>query len=209
MTQGYAIDGLSFNIGVPIEFPDTSLISVKNEIDYIGFKSDVWLLPFLNVFGVLGDLHGKTDVDLGALGIPLLGDISISYDGLVYGGGMVLAGGGERWFATVAATYTKSDLKGDFNSSVTSVALQPRVGFSGGQVQFWVGGFNLSADESHAGNIDLPFLGPVEFAVDLSEEEKWNTTIGFRAELGDRIDVLMEGAFGDRDHFLASLGHRF
>jgi len=209
MTQGYAIDDLSFDLGVPIEFPDVSLIGVKNEIDYVDIKGDVWLLPFLNVFGVLGDLHGKTDVNLGGLGIPLLGEVSISYDGLVYGGGMVLAGGGDRWFATVAATFTKSELKGDFDSSVESVAIQPRIGFSGGRVQYWVGGFSLSADESHAGNIDLPVLGAVEFAVDLSEEEKWNTTVGFRARLGDRIDVIMEGAFGDRDHILASLGYRF
>ena len=215
MSQGYNIEDLSFTLSFPFEFPlpDFDLLDVKNEVDYADIKLDAWLLPFLNVIAVVGDLNGRTDVDLSVLGLEEFGiplsTLSIRYDGLVYGGGLVLAGGGEYWFGSVAATYTKTDVTGDFESSVTSIAVQPRFGFNGGRYTMWVGAFGLSADENHQGDIELPFLGTVAFEIDLAEEEKWNTVAGFQATLGKHIDVLLEGGFGSRDHFLASFGYRF
>ena len=115
MDQPYQIDGLSFFPPV-LPITDPSLLDVNNETDVIDLKIDVWVLPFLNLFGIYGQIDGDTTVDLSSLGLPLPPDVQtlrIAYDGDVYGGGAVLAFGGDKWFGSVTATFTDTSIGGD------------------------------------------------------------------------------------------------
>ncbi len=64
----YQIDGLSFFPPV-LPITDPSLLDVNNETDVIDLKIDVWVLPFLNLFGIYGQIDGDTTVDLSSLGL--------------------------------------------------------------------------------------------------------------------------------------------
>lgn len=107
----YQIDSLSFS--PPPTFPlppitNVLAIVVDSEIENVDLKVDVWLLPFLNVFGIYGRIDGRTTVDLSNTGVLLPPDfqrLNIAYDGDVYGGGVVLAVGGDRWFASLTGTF--------------------------------------------------------------------------------------------------------
>ena len=55
------------------------------------------------------------------VGVPLA-PVAIDYDGDVRGFGLVLAAGGDRWFASVTGTFTDTSLSGDFNSSIETTA---------------------------------------------------------------------------------------
>lgn len=45
---------------------------------------------------------------------------------------------GDRWFASVTATFTDTSLSGGFNSSVKATTIQPRIGLRvGDDAEFW------------------------------------------------------------------------
>ena len=93
--------------------PDPSILPIDNEVDHTDIKFDVWVTPFLNVFAVYGQLDGSTVIDLSVLGLPLpveTNHLTVDYDGDVYGAGLVLAVGGDRWFASLTGTFTETSL---------------------------------------------------------------------------------------------------
>ncbi len=220
LDQPFQIDRLSISTPVPILPPnlDPALIGTDSEVTHGDLKIDVWLLPFLNVFAIYGQIDGETIVDLSNIGVPLPPEVSrlvINYDGDVYGGGLVLVVGGDRWFASVTGTFTDTNLSGDFNSSVQATTIQPRIGLRyGDDTEFWVGGYIMDAEESHAGTtvLDLgPLIGtvPIDFDVDLSQKQDFSLSFGTHMMLSDRWEATIEVGAGDRDTALANLTYRF
>jgi hypothetical protein len=211
MDQDYDIASLDFNLpGVVLS--DPSIIDVRNEVWHLDAQLDVWVLPFLDLFLVAGIIDGNTSVDLSAVPLPLpfpIGTLPIDYDGESYGGGATLAFGGDRWFTTLTATFTNTSLSGDFDSSVDAFTVQPRVGLIRGPWSYWLGGMYLDAEETHRGEIELPFLGPVDFDVILEEQNQWNYALGVRHQFNKKFDLSLELGFGDRDHTLLYAGYRF
>ena len=223
MDQPYQIDSLSFV--TPPAFPlppiaNVNAIIVNNEIEHVDLKLDVWLLPFLNVFGVYGSIDGSTTVDLRNVGVPLppgFDILRIAYDGDVYGGGLVLAVGGDKWFASLTGTFTDTDLSGAFNSSVEATAIQPRIGIRATEnTEVWIGGYFIDAEESHSGTIllDLGILGPgapipIDFAVDLSQQEDFSFSLGIHTMFTEHWEATVEIGAGDRNIALANMTYRF
>ncbi len=213
LNQDYAIKALAFELpGVTID--DPSVIRVSNALNHVDLKADAWVLPFLNVFGVIGKVHARTPVDLGAISIPnvpagLLDQLVIRYSGEVYGGGATLAYGGEQWFTSVTGTYAKTSLSGDFDSNVTSQSWQPRLGFVKGPWAFWVGGMFLDVEEDHAGAIALPFIGSVPFAVELENKNRTSAAFGVKCTLAETVDIALEVSDASRKSTLLNLTWRF
>ena len=213
LNQDYAIKSLSFDLpGASIG--DPSAIRVSNALNHVDVKADAWLFPFLNVFGVVGKVHARTPVNLGAVTIPnvppgLLNELLIRYSGEVYGGGMTLVYGGEHWFTSVTGTYAESSLSGDFDSKVTSQSWQPRVGLIKGPWAFWVGGMFLDVSEDHAGTIALPFLGSVPFAVELENKTNASAAFGARCSLAETVDLSFEFSNASRKSTLLNVTWRF
>lgn len=235
MSQPYQIDSLSLvdtldtpGGPVPVDLgailaPDPSVLDINNEIDHHDIKIDVWVLPFLNVFGIYGQIDGDTQIDLRALGLPLppqTNSLTFSYDGDVYGGGVVLAFGGDRWFGSLTGTFTDTSLGGSFKSSVSATTIQPRVGLRFGEhTEIWLGGYILDAEEKHSGTVDLDLglvggMLPVDaqdvaFNVDLSQQEDFNASIGMHMMLSDAWETTIEVGAGDRRTVLANFTYRF
>jgi len=209
MDQGYVISDLSLAIpSLPISSVDG--LDVTNSITEVNVKVDAWLLPFLNVFGIVGSIDGTTLVDLRGASVELpFQNIQIDYDGTVYGGGFTLAIGNGRYFGSLTYSYTETDLGGDFESSVTAETWMPKVGLSGDRGSFWVGAFYLSADEHHVGSTTVPILGTVGFDISLQEEEDLSYTIGGSVNWGERFTLTFEGGFSGRTTTLISAGWRF
>jgi len=212
MEQQYTIKQLQFDLpGVSI--PDPSQLDVQNDINHYDLKIDVWLTPFLNVFALLGYVDAETVVDLSSVpvtGLPFpLGQLPVNYDGTVYGAGLTLAYGGERWFTALTATWTDTDLSGDFDSSVNTFVAQPRVGLLMDGWAFWVGGMYLDTEETHSGAVTLPILGSVPFSVELEGSDKWNTAVGASYTFNPKSHLSLEFGFGNRDHTLFNYTYRF
>ena len=214
MKQDYSIKSLEFQIPGVGDI-DPSNIGVTNNVQNVDIKLDVWVTPFLNVFALVGRLNAHTYVDLSNVAIPglpvALGTLPVSYDGTVYGGGANLVYGTEKWFAALNNTWTTTSLNGDFDSSVKSVTVQPRIGLIVDQWTLWGGGMWLDTTEKHSGSIALPVPGwpPVPFNIELKTANKWNYAIGFGRIFSPRATLYFEYGFGDRKHTLFNFTYRF
>jgi hypothetical protein len=225
MRQPYQLDALSFSPPV-LPITDPSILPIDNEIRHTDLHVDVWVTPFLNVFGIYGRIDGDTTIDLGVLGLPLppnVNSLLVEYDGDVYGGGIVLAVGGDSWFASVTGTFTDTSLEGDFKSSVEATTIQPRLGLRfGDHTELWVGGYFVDATEKHSGTLSID-LGPIiappggpiprpidlDFAVELSQQQDFNPSIGMHMMMSDAWEATVEVGAGDRRTVLANITYRF
>lgn len=214
MEQDYRIESLQFSLpGVGLD--DPSKIRVSNELQHLDLKLDAWVTPFLNVFALIGRVDADTYVDFSQVpvtGLPFqLGTLPVAYDGTVYGLGLNLVYGTDRWFASLNNTWTDANLGGDFDSSVQTFSSQPRAGLIFGGWSFWAGGMYLDVEESHRGTITLPVPGlpPVPFSVELAGQDKWNYALGVAHVFSPRAHLSLEIGFGDRDHTLFNYTYRF
>jgi len=214
MQQDYGIVDLDFQLP-GVEIGDASLIDVSNDVQSYDVKFDVWLTPFLNVFALVGRMKADTYVDFSNLpvqGLPFpLGSVQVAYDGTVYGGGVNLLYGTDKWFVALNNTWTDASLSGDFDSSVKAYTAQPRIGLIRNHWTFYAGGMYLDTQEKHSGSIQLPIPGfpPVPFNVELESAEKWNYAVGAMYVFSPKAQFLLEIGFGDRDHTLLNFTYRF
>jgi hypothetical protein len=213
MDQDYDIKSLTFDLP-GVSLGDPSKIDVTNEVEHYDLKADAWVLPFLNVFGLVGRVSIDTLVDFSQAEItpPIpLGIVPVSFDGTVWGGGFTLAYGTERWFTSVTTTFTSTNTSGDLDSKVTSTSVQPRIGLLRNGWRFWVGAMYLDTDEKHSGVFDLglPGLNAIPFEIELASRDSWNYAVGGGYELSDRLSLTLEAGFGNRTHSLFNFNVRF
>jgi len=197
-TQDYGLKRLAFDYpGINV---DPKAIGVDNSIQEANIQLDVWLFPFLNLFGIAGTVDGTTNVDLSSVpGLPVpLGKLRIEYDGEVYGFGANLVGGGQGWFASLTTIWTQENLSGDFDSNVEAWVITPRVGLRDDRGAVWVGATYQDVQETHQGTIELPFLGPVAFDVELEAKDAWNIQLGAATAISKRWHLHVEGGFAQR-----------
>ena len=212
MEQDYDIKDLQFALP-GITLGDPSQIEVTNEVMHYDIQADVWLLPFLNVFGLIGQVNSDTLVDLTKVevtGLPFsLGTLPVSIDGTVYGLGFTLVYGTENWFVSATTTYTETSTSGVLDSSVESLAIQPRIGLIRDNWRFWAGSMYLDVDENHSGTFPLPIIGDVPFSVELATKDNWNYGAGVGYVFSDRANLSFELGFGSRTHTLFNFNVRF
>jgi hypothetical protein len=208
-TQPYQIKSLE--LGIP-NIPEEPLsdLPVANNTTSTHLRIDYWVLPFLNVFGLVGKIDSNTSVDLGGfdLGLPIeLDDLQVDSKGTVYGLGLVLAVGGEHWFAAVAYDITSTDIDVR-TSSVEAQILSPKVGlhFDGGAI--WLGARYQGVEETHEGIYQLPVIGDVPYKVVLEARDPWSWVIGGTAGLTKHLVLRLEGGFGHRKAALVTLEYR-
>jgi len=212
MDQDYDIKSLQFALP-GVSLGDPALLDVTNEVKHYDLKADVWLFPFLNIFGLVGKVNTDTLVDLSKVdivGLPFpLTTLPVSFDGTVYGLGFTLVYGTENWFASVTTTFTETNVTSGLDTSVQSVAVQPRVGLIKNNWRLWGGAMYLDVDEKHTGVFELPFIGDVPFAVELVTRDNWNYAAGAGYVFNDRTNVSFELGFGKRQHALFNFNVRF
>lgn len=202
----------SLDVQLPGLDPQTlGNLPVDNNTTTYHLKADYWVLPFLDVYAIFGQLKGSTTVTLSGvdLGLPItLNKLVVDYDGWVYGGGITLAGGWDRYFATVTFDYNQTDLDVS-TSSVESWVVTPRVGFYDGPAAVYVGGMYQQAEERHEGVFTMPYLGAIPYEVELEQTEEWNYLVGLTAGVGQHWQLTVEGFFGNRFAVLAAVDYRW
>jgi len=113
----------------------------------------------------------------------------------------------------VSTTWTKSNLSGDYDSSVKTLAVQPRLGLIRNGWTMWVGGMWLDTKEKHKGTYDLELPGipaiPIGFDVELESKDKWNYAAGIGYIFSPKATLAFEYGFGKRTHTLFNFTYRF
>jgi hypothetical protein len=196
---------------------------VDTDVDVKLIKLDAWVLPFLNVYGIVGDIEGANNVVNASVASPgesALKNVSnvlkdnfpaTNYDGDLLGIGVVLAFARDRWWGSLDYSYTEADLSISA-SEITTKTFSPRVGTTGnlGDMSgvIWIGGMHQDVDEKQAGS--STFGGtPVSYDVLQHAEEEWNFLIGASVNLNEELDFAIEAGVGERESFMGTLIYRF
>lgn len=207
--QDLALDRLSVG-GVGLASAETAGFGAAHRIREVEVRFDAWLLPFLNAFVVLGQVDGRTAIDVAALDLPFSFErLSIDYEGEVYGGGLVFAWATERLFASLTPTWTRASLSGDFESDIETFTVAPRIGLLDERGSVWLGFQYQDSEESHAEALLVPGAGGVPLRLELSERSSWNGLAGLAVALDAHWHLELEGGFGARKTARASVAWRF
>jgi hypothetical protein len=184
---------------MPIDF--ASFANSFSNSDTFSIKADAWLLPFMNVYVMLGRVDGDAPMDifidgngwLDELGIdcaapgppnplcPLLEDeiielsINAQFEGNTYGIGTTLAGGWNNWFVTIPFNWTYADIEGNDTQGV-NFTVTPRFGYMfnlgrRGNLAVFAGGNYLDSDLTVDGVETTPG-GTIEFDYIIDQENK-------------------------------------
>jgi len=216
VVEGRPVTGLTFK-----DAPTTTHTGV--------FRADLWVFPFLNIYGLMGETSGTTE--------PVVvfpnGQVvksSVDYNRFSYGAGLTLAGGYKAFFLTVDANYTTGPIvstqKGQIGDKpIESFTVAPRLGMlvsSGGRFgtgSIWVGGMWLKATSEIHDSIDLrdrPLLSnlldrdALNFSIHVEPKDPWNLVLGGNWQFNKRWSVTAElGGVTDRFHVISAVMWRF
>jgi hypothetical protein len=108
------------------------------DVKNINVKLDAWLLPFLNVYGIVGKVWNKSDTTIDVTLPPLVSSapgrrftttVPTSIEGTVGGLGVTLAGGYKDFFGALDVNWAKADL--GFDERFKAVISSARAGWNG------------------------------------------------------------------------------
>ncbi len=192
---------------------------VTAHVQDINMRIDLWLFPFLNVYGIFGNAWARTDVTVVE---PAQFSTSAEFSGLVYGVGAMLAGGVNNFFITLDFNSTWSNFdKMDHN--VNTMILSPRVGYSiplndeEMNIGFWLGTSCVFIDGNTSGIYELSSLPGVPFkdvtihySLTKKPQSNWTMLIGTQYQLNRHWQLRTEaGVLGGRTSGLLSMNYRF
>lgn len=199
-------------------------------------KPNIWLLPFLNVYGIFGFTTGEIRPDLYIDGIiiedlPGIGDYYIDttfilndvirYNGQTFGFGTTLSFGIYPYAVLVDYHYTvtsPSDLEGNLQNHF----LSPKFGYyintknKNLELMTWLGAMYFSNNQSFTGEITVEEIAPELVAVfgekalysgEIEAVHNWNMLAGINLNIKQKHLFFMEVGFISR--IQASIGYGF
>lgn len=138
-------------------------------------KLDAWLLPFMNVYGLVGytDGHSVSQIGVGIKGprkYHYPGNLQnlafqLDFKGTTYGVGTTLVGGVGNWFTAFDANYTQTRFD-ILDGSINAFTLSPRLGYRfsmpgsdalhlpAGKLNLWVGSMYQDVQQEFKGSLN-------------------------------------------------------
>jgi hypothetical protein len=196
---------------------DLDIPAAKTASHTVVLRSDVWLLPFLNVYGMLGYTNGQTEPRLRLANGTTKGR-TVSYSRAMYGGGATLAGGYKAYFLTLDGNYTTGAVQTDNgqigNHEIYSITFTPRAGAifsagSWGEGSVWVGGMYMDFKQKVRDSLSVGGRD-VDFSVQIKAKDPWNLLLGGNWQLNKRWSICVElGGVLDRFQATSAAMFRF
>jgi hypothetical protein len=183
-------------------------------------RIDAWLLPFLDVYALLGYVHNESSTR-GTVTVPAPGPLpgsrtfdftaKTTLDGFVGGGGMTLAAGYREFFLMADANYSQTDM--GFDDSFRALVASARTGWNGkfGDIptRLWVGVMYWDTKNTASSTVDVPGEGSVRFQADQGPAHPWNASIGGSVALSRHWELFAEYGFNFDDVRLFAGGLTF
>ncbi len=199
MRQNIAVDSINFN-GLALgghSLDDAFRIGVghtRESSKTETIKLDAWLLPFMDIYGLLGHTegHSVSQIGVGIKGARQyrypanLQDLSFKLDfkGTTYGVGTTLVGGIGSWFTAVDANFTQTRFD-ILDGSIDAFTASPRVGYRfttpavdalhlpSGKLNVWVGSMYQDVQQEFKGSLnDLTMPSPaLQKLVDIANQD--------------------------------------
>ena len=169
-------------------------------------KVDAWLLPFMNVYALVGYVYNVSDTHL-AVTLPQPGpapgviqsnrEVETELEGLIGGAGMTLAGGWRNFFMVADISYVQTDL--GFDDDFTALIASVRTGWTGNlngvPVQIWGGIGNWDTAATAKGHVDIEGVGRLDFEADQEPHTPWIYDIGSNIMINKRVQLFVDVGF--------------
>lgn len=166
-------------------------------------KLDAWLLPFLNVYMLLGYVHNDSTTHA-LVTVPRPGpipgtrktetDITTELDGFVGGLGATLAGGYRDFFMVADCNYDQIDM--GFDDKFHALIASGRAGWNGAvrevPVQLWVGAGYWDTAATAKGHSDIAGVGQLEFEADQRPVKYWLYDVGGMVSFNKRFQIFVD-----------------
>ncbi len=189
---------VGFSGGLPGEVPMTDVTrllefeEVNATVNSFNIRPDVWLLPFLSVYGLIGKTWSTTDVKIS---YPFELETQAKLDGMSYGVGTTLAGGYKGVFGVFDINRVWTDMK-NFEQPVATSVMSVRLGYAfdvgknpQSNLGFWLGAMRVTMGNTTTGELLLSEVLPVENADEIVEDYyEWYDGIDEgKQEIADKI----------------------
>jgi len=196
---------------------DYATLGSSSTVFNSNLRFDTWLLPFLNVYALVGYVHNESDtsihVTLPAPG-PLPGTVEYdttvdtSIDGLVGGVGTTLAGGYKSFFAVLDYSYVRSDMgfDDDFTAQIVSLRAGWQGKVNGRGVQVWVGAGDWDTAATATGHVDLDDGRRLLFEADQRPHTNWIYDLGANFMLNKHWQLFVDVGADFNGGYVAVLG---
>ena len=196
---------LGLNGAPPQSVGQLAKLSSTSVVDNYNLKLDAWILPFLNLYGIVGYVSNHSDTHVSVSLPPLLPGgptrnrtmtVPTDIEGSVGGLGMTLAGGYGPYFMTYDADFAQADLGFDnrFKAVITSI----RGGWNGKTgsrpLRLWASVTDWNTFATATGTVSDPDGGgTLSFEVD--QGPAYRTTYGFGGQttFGPHFELALDG----------------
>jgi len=218
---------------------DQNAVDIDGRDQSIQLRLDAWILPFLNVYGLLGHTKGNKDVvaDTTNVSIPdkpvieaalrKAGSlrIPIEYEAVNVGLGVVLAGQVTPWdlhpiIMTVVGAYAIANTTTTDNNIYTKIGafkVGQRYDVPGGKLAGLIGVTYQKIDQDIEGTYNFkgtsvePLMETVDYKVSLESDETVNMAATIMYDFGkdEKWNVMVEYGFLNWNQVTFALGRRF
>jgi opacity protein-like surface antigen len=156
-------DGPMYNLDGIVRFDDARATAAS-----LTFRPDVWVFPFLNVYGILGKSQASTDVGFGVW-VPdstgttqevLTESILVEFNTTTFGFGFTPTIGVGGGFLALDMNWAWTDVP-QLDKPAQSFVFGPRFGKSfklkkpGSNITVWVGGFRVELSGKTSGSLNI------------------------------------------------------
>lgn len=181
-------------------------------------RLDAWLLPFFNVYGIIGYTESDSDVAVTIdFDDPATVEFPVENSGVTTGFGVNLAGGYNNWFASVDANWSVTDLGGVFDEELEALVVGLRSGFQtnfrGKAANVWLSATYWDTEREMSGSIPLPGIrdNVINFSIVQGPTDPWSFGIGGQATFSEEWQAVLQldSNFDDMFGIIAALGYRF
>lgn len=196
--------GVSFNNQPKQSINDFANFGLTNHSVVSAVKFDVWLIPFLNLYGLVGNVSTNASLDAKITidriifpGPPMVLPINnqSSINGLYFGTGITLVAGYKKWFILGDINYGFSNLD-EFDGKIDFWMYSARSGFQstlGRQnMRTWIGFIYLSSHRTLHLNIENETLGLVHVEINQETRNPLTIQLGSSLSFGKQFEVLVE-----------------
>ena len=214
-------------------YQNTTAYEIKGQI-----RPNLWLFPFLNVYGIIGYTKGVISpklmvpyviIDNIPLNDPIVVDTSfeiqdeIGYVGPTYGFGATFSMGTRYFFLLADYNYSVTNPT-DLDENLHNHFFSPKVGIIIGEKDrttygaLWLGGMYISNDQSFSGKINVEDINPIfvplfgeeaTYSGKISAVQQWNFIIGGSLVLNNRHHLTVEAGFFERKQISFGYDFRF
>jgi hypothetical protein len=199
----------------PTSVSEFANLSSSSNVDNVNLKVDAWILPFFNVYAILGYVWNTSDTHIDVALPPLLPSgsprqkqmtVPTEIEGSVGGVGFTLAGGYGPYFMIVDANFAQADL--GFDNRFKAVVTSFRAGWNGKAgsrpLRAWASATDWNTFATATGTVADPDGGTLAFEVDQGPAYRYTYGVGAQTSVVKWFEVALDtGIDGHGGWYLA------